>query len=240
MSTKLLSVVEWVRPYVSNLFMLNDATLEPAMTNANILLGTILGPPFVWEWNRNATTFTCTAGTTDYTGSVGDFGYLEEASLQVPTTAPNDAGTIYQLSNSRTLSPSSQPGRPAFISINNDDLNGNITFRLGSSNPDQAYILEVTYQQALVPITSVSALIPMPDKLVHIFKYGFLAMSFLYAQDSRFNEMNQKFIATLLGSQSGLDNLQKNIFLGQWLSALGEEGAVALSNQQGYQARGAS
>lgn len=40
---------------------------EPAVTSANIILQTILGPPFVWRWNRAVTGFLTSPGVQDYT-----------------------------------------------------------------------------------------------------------------------------------------------------------------------------
>ena len=238
MSTTLLNVVEWARPFVSNMLLLNDATIEPATTNANIILGTMLGPPFVWEWNRASTTFVCTLGNTDYTKILNDFGFIESGYLQVPSGAANDALTIFELQHKRKLEKSSQPGRPTFLSVFTDDQASNIVFRVGSSAPEQLYTVGVTYQKAMQNLNKISAVLPIPDKLCHIFKYGFLALAFLYTQDGRFREMNQKFIATLLGSQQGLDAMERNIFLNNWYAMLATEGAIGLGNQQGAQARG--
>jgi len=41
--------------------------LEPALTSANTVMQTILGPPFAWRWNRVVTGFVCTPGQQDYT-----------------------------------------------------------------------------------------------------------------------------------------------------------------------------
>jgi hypothetical protein len=50
--------------------------------------------------------------------------------------------------------------------------------------------------------------------------------------------MNQKFVATLLGAQSGLDVAQRNIFLGNWYSMLTDMGVLGGVANQGIQARG--
>jgi len=86
-------------------------------------------------------------------------------------------------------------------------------------------------------LTSSKTVIEIPDKLMHVFKWGFLAMAFLYDQDSRFAELNQKFISTLLGAQSGLDDTQRNIFLTNWYSQIYDMQAMGLKIQQGHQAR---
>jgi hypothetical protein len=240
MSTTLLSVIEWVRPYVGNLYMLLDGTLEPAVSNANLILSTILSPPFCWEWNRNTTTFNCVTAENqvDYEEEISDFGFLEAADITVPTGAPTDANTIYQLQLEKKLQRSSQPGRPGQIMVFLDDQDGNITFRLGTTCPDLAYTVTLTYQKAIQPFTKLNVNIPIPDKLMHIFRYGFLALAFLYDQDPRFTEMNQKFIAALLGAQQGLDETQRNIFLGNWYQLIADEQAAIVKVQQGHQARG--
>jgi hypothetical protein len=131
-----------------------------------------------------------------------------------------------------------QPGRPSFICVFLDDMAGNITFRVGSVSPDLAYLVVVTYQKALLPMKNIAGTLPIPDKLMHIFRYGFLALAFLYNQDSRFEAINQKFIGSLLSAQGGLTETERNIFLSNWYSMISDEGIVALRNQQSIQARG--
>src|ERR1700723_2552450 len=53
---------------------------EPALTNANTVYQTILGPPFRWNFNRATATFTCVAGQQDYPTTVANFGFIESAS----------------------------------------------------------------------------------------------------------------------------------------------------------------
>lgn len=242
MSTKLLQVLSWARPFVSNLLLLLDGTTDPALTNANLILGIMLGPPFVWEWNRNTIPFTLTSNNTDVVLAVPDFGFIESGYIQVPSGAESDPNTIYQLQPRRQIEKTTQPGRPGFISVFMDDSAGNLTFRLGDCAPDQAYTGVVTYQKAPVFLTAVDApvgsVIPIPDKLMHIFRYGFLAMAYMFNQDSRFAETNQKFIATLLGAQDGLDEAQRNIFLGSWYTMISDQTAAGIMAQQGSQARG--
>ena len=190
MSTQLISVVQWARRFISNMFLFVDGSIEPALTNANIILGTILGPPFTWEWNRNTTSFTCsqttsTAPNTDYLEAVEDFGFIESGHLLIPSTATAEPGKIYQLQPRRCIEVTSDSGRPDKISVCLDDQSGNITFRLNMS-PDALYTITVTYQKAFVPLTQAASVLPIPDKLLHIFRYGFLAMAFLYNQDKRF------------------------------------------------------
>lgn len=53
---------------------------EPAITSGNIIMQTILGAPFCWNWNRSSATFLTTAGTQDYATAAPTFGFIEKAS----------------------------------------------------------------------------------------------------------------------------------------------------------------
>jgi hypothetical protein len=65
-----------------------------------------------------------------------------------------------------------------------------------------------------------------------------LALALLYDQDSRFTAINQKFVATLLGSQQGLDEVTRNIFISDWMSIVSTQDSTKLQTQQGTTARG--
>lgn len=56
---------------------------EPAMTAANIALQTIVGPPFVWPWNRTTVNFLASQAVQDYNVALANFGFLESATLQM-------------------------------------------------------------------------------------------------------------------------------------------------------------
>jgi hypothetical protein len=63
---KLKDTLEWAKRFIAN----RDATVgngvQPALGNANLVLQTILGPPFKWRWNRVITGFYTTPGQQDY------------------------------------------------------------------------------------------------------------------------------------------------------------------------------
>jgi hypothetical protein len=63
---KLKDTLEWAKRFIAN----RDATIgngvEPALTNASLVLQTILGPPFKWRWNRVITGFFTAIGQQDY------------------------------------------------------------------------------------------------------------------------------------------------------------------------------
>lgn len=53
---------------------------EPAVTCANVILQTIISPPFCWNWNRGSVSFVVTAGMQDWAETVANFGFIEKAS----------------------------------------------------------------------------------------------------------------------------------------------------------------
>lgn len=59
---------------------------EPAITSANMILSTILSPPFNWNWNRSSVTFLTSTAVQDYIVSAATFGVIEKASY-VPAAA---------------------------------------------------------------------------------------------------------------------------------------------------------
>jgi hypothetical protein len=66
-STKtILSSVEWSKRFCFNRQLSIGSPKEPAITNANTVMQTILGKPFRWQFNRAITGFFATPGTQDY------------------------------------------------------------------------------------------------------------------------------------------------------------------------------
>ena len=122
---------------------------EPALTLANLIMSTVLGPPFAWQWNRNTATFNATKILgTDYSVSMTDFGWLEKATV----TDPNGASTEIVVVTS--LATDSEQALPFQICPVLDDNAGNITFRLLPA-PDQNYTVTLTYQKSPIPVTSL-------------------------------------------------------------------------------------
>jgi hypothetical protein len=87
----LQATANWVLPQVGYKPINIGPGNEPLITNANVILQTILGPPFCWRWNRNEFTFPISkisipptappTGGTDTVVSVPTFGFIERASL---------------------------------------------------------------------------------------------------------------------------------------------------------------
>ena len=67
---------------------------EPAVTSANMILLTIISPPFSWSWNRQIAPITTVAGQQDYSIPISQFGFIEKAGYQIPSaTITNTVST---------------------------------------------------------------------------------------------------------------------------------------------------
>ena len=51
--------MEWAKKLSFNRLSAIGNNLEPALTSANMIMQTILGPPFSWWWNNQELTFSC-------------------------------------------------------------------------------------------------------------------------------------------------------------------------------------
>jgi hypothetical protein len=66
---------------------------EPAVTSANVILQTIISPPFTWNWNRASASFVTTAGIQDYLVYMPTFGFIEKASYTPAASITNTSLT---------------------------------------------------------------------------------------------------------------------------------------------------
>ncbi len=68
--------------------------LEPVLTAGNLVLQTIISPPFSWNWNRDRVTFPTVLGTQDYKQPAATFGFIEKAAYSIPSaTITNTVAT---------------------------------------------------------------------------------------------------------------------------------------------------
>lgn len=192
----------------------------------------------IWATALDATTTDNTVtwvnlGTFGSTSVVPNFGWIETASLQDP-----DDNTWKSMDIKISLNKDSNVDRPGFISADQDDGNGTITFRFVPV-PNKAYLASLTIQQTPDLFTKLSdTWAPIPDEFQYIYTWGFLALMWLFADDSRWTGANQKFIAGLLGANAGLTATEKSIFLQAWSSITGMNVLDSITQQQGVQARG--
>jgi hypothetical protein len=202
-------------PMVSN--------MEPALTAANIVLGTMLGAPCRWRHNRATFSLAIsTVGGVDYTKALADFGFLETQWLT------DAGGVIHQLGGAVSLAKDGSTGRPTRVAPQFDDGSGTLTFRFDRI-PDAAYTMNGDYQKKATLITSPA--MPwgvVPDEFGYIYNWGFLCILSLLINDSRFPIFEGYFISRLLGAQDGLTDQERNIFVANWMAL-----AQTLSRSQG-------
>jgi hypothetical protein len=217
----------------------NISNGEPAVTAANITKQTIMGPPFRWPWNRDGFQIelddTLTSWLQDYEILLPNFGFLEKLWLTDPNGKVNEITNIAQ-----SLAEESAIKRPSSAAMQTMGSDGYVTLRLNSL-PDVAYIIDGVFQRAPAIMTSAaSTWYPIPDHLSYIYDWGFLGFVSLLTKDARAPIFLGKFTSHLLGAQDGLTALQRNIFLGNFLEVINQQGREQLATQQGAQARGNS
>jgi hypothetical protein len=204
---------------------------QPAVDAANLIKQEILGPPFKWIWNRSVVSFSINSDGQDYEAVLPDYGFLEQAWLTDGNNKVNEIRIV------KSLAAESSKQRPQSISAQQSDTDGNMIFRLNAI-PDQTYQLEAFYQRAAVTMDSLACLwSPIPDDLSYIFDWGFLGMLSMLTKDARFPIFMTKFTAHLLGQQAGLTALERNIYLGNFLTLMNETQRNSLDTQQGVQAK---
>lgn len=233
----LQNTTNWALPFIHYQPLTIATATEPAFSNGNIVLQTILGPPFCWRWNRATNSATSTvAGTQDYAVSISTFGFLEKATITDTT------GTVTELTITDLMSADSAASaaraRPSFIATLLDNDSGSITFRL-MPVPDAVYTLTVIYQNSAPLFTSLSQTwSPVPDYFSYIYNRGYLALAYSMADDPRFQVEHTRFMASLLAASEGLSETQKNLFLGNSLPTSAQNANSSLRTQQATQARG--
>ena len=231
------NTVDWAKGYVDFESQIIGTGSEPAITNANIILQTILGPPFKWNWNRSTVSVTTIVGTQDYATAASTFGFIESASAALSTTIFAIDEIKQDLSIGSTIA--AALGRPKSIAPQIDDNAGNITFRF-LPVPDQIYTVTVGFQKKIPALISAlsTTWAPIPDQYEYIYSYGFLALTMAYSDDPRFPIFNQKFVDHLLGTQQGLTETERNLFIDTWNLIARQETLMGIKTQQGRAALG--
>lgn len=225
------NTVNWEKTFLEQQpFLVNG--LEPAVSSAQLVLQTILAPPFCWPWNRGIVNYT--SGAQDYTvANLHEFGFLEGGNVQ-PVSG---GGRSMAIAVKQFLEIDTNSARATHASAFIDDGAGNITFRLMPA-PDQSYVVTLPYQKKCPRIYCLAQTwAPVPDEKQYLCQWGHLALMSLIGNDARFNEYNTKFITAILSSHGGLTELEKNIFLGNWLRAAAQLQATQLGTAERYKAR---
>jgi len=127
--------------------------------------------------------------------------------------------------------------RPQSVAAQTIDENDEVLLRF-NARPDQAYVGRGCYQQAAGVITSMASLWkPIPDHLSYIYDWGYMSFLALLVRDPRAGIYAQRFAAHLLGAQDGLTATQRNIFLANFLTLMGEQQRTPQQQAQGVSAR---
>lgn len=195
---------------------------DPAFSNADWVMQTILAPPFAWRWNRtvkgtpSVPAFTTVVGQSDYKVSLPNFGWLEKAVEYDPTSGYAAAELQVQL----LLGEDTLPNQTSRIAAQYDDGQGNITFRIFPA-ADKIYNVVLEYQNAAQLFTSTaSTWSPIPDYFSAIYNDGFDYRTFTYLADPRAQTSGQSFYQSLAQMAEGLSLSEKNIWLQDKLSTL--------------------
>ena len=87
----ILGSMEWARRFNFNRPSGIGNFLEPAKTSANLIMQTILGPPFKWWWNNEELTFTCNPNPLSVgpTGNVSVTGGIVTITASLPQLGVN-------------------------------------------------------------------------------------------------------------------------------------------------------
>ena len=202
---------------------------DPAFSNADWVMQTILAPPFAWRWNRtvkgtpSVPAFTTVVGQSDYKVSLPNFGWLEKAVEYDPTSGYAAAELQVQL----LLGEDTLPNQTSRIAAQYDDGQGNITFRIFPA-ADKIYNVVLEYQNAASLFTSTAQTwAPIPDYLSYLYNEGFDAKNFEYLNDPRFQTSMQLFMTDLAANSEGLTESQKNLWLSDRLNSIRQQNMIA-------------
>lgn len=212
--------------------------------NGNMVLSHMLSAPLRWRWNRNTFSFTCVPNSSgpppvvakfDYSVFLSDFGYLEDQWSVDPVNSD-----VYPLEGAISIPRPTNltPSRVTAIAPQDDDGNGNITFRC-KQIPNKAYVIEGTYQRKAPFLVSMASTVgPLPDEFAYVFNLGYLALSSLLINDSRFGVFERYYISRLLSLHGGLDEQQMALFTGNWTNYTASVQRAQSKTAQATQARG--
>lgn len=234
MANLLSDTINYIKPFCRYQSASIGISNQPIVGIGNVVRNIILAPPLVWDFNRaenNATTLVI--GTQDYTTAIADFGYLEKASLQDPTTSI--WFEIPDIKNNTALAKSNTKARPQTIAVQN----GTGPVIRFSAVPDKAYPLSMVYQKNAVQFAALSdGWAPIPDSMSDVYNNMTLGYYMDSCQDPRAPQYIARGIAGLLARQSGLSEMDKAIFAQSYMTLNSAIMAHVMSTQQGKQAQG--
>lgn len=230
----LQNTVNWAQTFLGFAGLNIGISNEPAITSANIVMQTMLAPPFKWRWNRGSVSFptNTTTATQDYGVSVAGFGHIENAFLTGFTNP-------IELQTSECLAVDSAQDRPVYISPQVQS-GSTITFRLQPIPPTTPQgIITVNFQFAAPLFTGLSQTwAPIVDNYQYIYSWGFLALMQDYFGLPQAAQTRQKFIGALLAVAEGLTEQERNAFAAAWLGRDRNDLIAQMTAQLGERGRG--
>jgi hypothetical protein len=194
---------------------------DPAFSNADWVMQTILAPPFAWRWNRigaspSVPTFVTKIGISDYKVFLPTFGWLEKAVAYDPI----NGYYAFELAVELLKGAETLPNQPNRIAAQYDDGAGNITFRVYPA-PDKVYNIVLEYQNsAQLFTTATQTWDPIPDYLSYIYNEGLFAKCGEYLSEPRYAAAMQSFYTNLAANSEGLNESQKNLWLDSKLNSM--------------------
>jgi hypothetical protein len=191
--------INWMRPFLNWANLTIGTNFEPARTSASQALQTIVGPPFVWPWNRAYANFLTVIGQQDYTAYIPTFGFLETASLQlcgsITAVSVVDNVATYYAENGFGMLPNNGEGVEVEISgCETSGLNG--TFTMTQVDPNGTYFMCASGLSNMTE-TEVGALALAGDCMQMELKWGALEV------ESHLDRPT--FIATQESDESGVN-----------------------------------
>jgi hypothetical protein len=140
------STIQWARPFLFfKPLAFASSGNEPAISSANLVQQTILGPPFRWNWNRKSLTFVTTPGVQDYPVTLADFGFMEKASVAIQGSKTIEI----EIYNNNSLGEDTVAARPRFISAQLDD----------NSTAASANITNVSLSNNILTVTAINSFV---------------------------------------------------------------------------------
>lgn len=204
---------------------------EPAFSIADWVRQFILSAPFMWRWNRSFIAQSTVQGQQDYTtNSLNNLGFIEKASI-------TDGVNQKELQISLNLAQDTTQNRPISISTYIDNNNG-VVIRL-LPVPDKLYTVNINYQIAAPVFQNLTdTWAPIPDYYYYLIEGGFLAKTFEYSKDERYQTAMSLFVKQVVAANAGLSDTQKNLYLEEFINSNREMQAELGNSQAGRTARG--
>src|SRR6266550_1495944 len=234
MANTLTDTINYIKPYCRYQDADIGVNLMPILGIASIVRNVILAAPFTWRFNRNNVDLAgISQGTQDYTQKILDLGFLEAGTTNDGTTSRQ----FKDVKNNEALASSTTQARPETISVFNDDLAGNITFRL-SAVPNAVYTVNMVYQKAPVQFAALTdKWTPIPDSFSDVYNNMCLGYYMDSCQDGRAPQYIARGMAGLLDRAQGLSQMDKAIFAASYMNFNAQEMLSQLKTQQGQQAQ---